>query len=119
MDSGRVIEELLGKIFYASAMIDGAMKEDEVVRLNQLLREDWASSENQIIEAFCSCINTGYDVKDIFRDIENFKEAHSLSIPKEEIEKIMKTAYSITNAYSAINKSELIFISKLRNTLED
>ena len=117
-DMESAYENVLGKIFYAAAMIDGIIKEHEVIRLNQLLHEDWRSSENVILEGFCTCINTGYVAQDIFSDIEKYKKKHSYSFPDQEIEKIMKTAYSIVNAYSATNKSELIFISKLRNTLE-
>ena len=111
-------DQLLGKVFYCSAMADRVIKEEEVARLNELITEHWEEEGELIMDTFFRCINFGYDPSHLPGEIKAHKTVDPELFSKVMIERIMKTAYAITNATSGTNKSEVVFISQLRMELE-
>lgn len=112
------IGQLLGKIFYAAAIADKVIREDEIIRMNELIVENWKKEEEEILKSFYQCLNLGYNPKNIFTEIDAYEQTYPSFFDTEIIERIMKTTYKIVASFSSTNKSEIIFISQLRNALE-
>gem|GEM_PF-6972794 len=110
--------QLLGKVFYAAAMADGVIKEEEVSRMNDLIVAQWEQDAQVIVDSFYLCVNLGYDKRQILSEIDAKKRVDPELFSKQTIERIVKTAYDIANATSGTNKSEIVYISQLRNALE-
>lgn len=117
-DEDITIGQLLGKIFYAAAIADKVIREEEIIRMNDLIAENWKSEEEEILKSFYQCINFGYESQVVFSEIDAHKKTYPNFFDKEMVECIMKTSYKIVASFSSTNKSEIIFISQLRNALE-
>lgn len=109
---------LLGKIFYAAAIADKVIKEDEIEKLNELLMDYWSDGYQEISDGFFRCVNGNYDTSVLMSEIKAHKEAYPNLFSNVVIDQIMKTAYKVVASFSGTNKSEVVFISQLRSTLE-
>jgi hypothetical protein len=109
--------DLLGKTFYAAAKADGIIKTEEIERFVSMITEEW-HEDSGITKSFFHCVNIGYNDHLIFDEIK----AHVMMYPEffgeEMTEKIIRTAYKIVASYAKTNKSEIVFISRLRKTLK-
>lgn len=118
MNKTSSFDQLLGKIFFGAAHADNVVKQEEISRMNELLEEHWKDDMEKILESFYLCLNLNYDHSNLFEEIAAFKEIYPETFDKDTIEKVMKTSYKIVASFSSTNKSEVIFISQLRNSLE-
>ena len=56
--------QLLGKVFYCSAMADKVIKAEEISKLNDLIEEHWQADGKPILASFYSCVNlSNYGLK--------------------------------------------------------
>lgn len=119
----------LGRVFYAVAQSDKSVRPEEVSELNRVVKEAWLDLEDtvdqfnsdaayQIEIVFNYLVQEGVVVDNVLRDFKEFKKIHSSLFTPELIELIMQTAYRIASAFANRNKSELVFLSQLRNVLE-
>ena len=111
-------EELLGKIFYSAAKADNVIKPEEMDRFMNLIADYWSDEFHSISDQFFECVNVSYPADKVFGEIKIAKELYPDEFNKVFIEEIMTTTYQIANATAGTNKSEVVFISKLRSTLE-
>lgn len=109
---------LIGKIYYAAAKADKVIKSDEISKMNDLLMDYWAEHYQLISDEFYRCININYNAQDVIQEVLAYKRVHPDTFTPVIIDQIMETAYKIVASYSSTNKSEIIFISQLRNALE-
>jgi len=120
----------LGKLFYAVAAADNNIREEELDQLKEKVKKVWLTS-NLIDDAFkdsaeASIINTfrwlqqdnEYDAEACFNGFISFKKENEQLFTSEIISLIIKTAEAIANSYSAVNKGELILLTKLKLELK-
>jgi hypothetical protein len=121
--------QLLGRVFYAAAQADKVIRPEEVSVIKQTVKDVWLDVENtfdefnsdsacQIEIVFDHLLNNDIVVEDVINELKSFKKIHSSLFTVAVIELIMQTASRIVSSYAKRNKSELVFLSQLRNTLE-
>ena len=115
----------LGKLFYVIAECDGMVRPVEVEKLKSIIKEQWLKVDD-IHDVFNA--DAAYQIEIVFdwlhqedlRDIEEYysdfvyyKREQSHLFTDDVKQLILKTASEIANAFSGINKSELIMLAKL------
>lgn len=115
----------LGKLFYAIAASDKAVKKEELDKLKETVKKNWLTSnlvhDDAKAEAEHSIINTfkwlnrdnEYDAETCFNSFISYKKDHEQLFTKELNSLILKTASAIASSFSGKNKSELIMLAKL------
>ena len=111
-------EELLGKIFYSAANADKVIKSEEIARFTDMIADFWKEDYDAISRSFFECINLSYDTNNLMNEIKASKTLYPRMYNDVFIELIMQTAYKIAASSAGTNKSEIVFISQLRNQLE-
>ncbi|MBD0822836.1 hypothetical protein [Aestuariibaculum marinum] len=115
----------LGKLFYAIAASDNQVRKAEFDKLKQLVKSQWldmdpivddfgtdAAFEIEIVFDWLNTQNTlGVDA--CFDDFVAYKNEQLHLFTSEGRSLILKTAHAIADAFSGINKSELIILAKL------
>ncbi len=118
----------LGKLFFAIAASDRAVKKEEIDALRNLVKQQWASvdeyqdqfgtdSAYQIEIIFDWLEENRQDAALAFEEFRDFKKAHEKLFPPEINYLILKTADAIATSFAGKNKSELIMLSKLKSIL--
>ena len=113
----------LGKLFYAIAAADDSVNKTEINELKKFVHEQWlevgeahGSTENpanQIELIFDDACSKQLSPDKCFSDFVAYKKEH-VSLFTNDIKKlILKTASAMANAFSSLNKSELIILAKL------
>jgi hypothetical protein len=121
--------QLLGRIFYAAAQADGVIQDKEVTTLKTIVRDVWLDFEDaldlhgsdaayQIEIVFDFLLENEVQVEDVMNEVREFKNIHSSVFTEKLTELIMATSYQIASSFARRNKSELVFLSQLRNVLE-
>lgn len=114
----------LGRLFYAIAFIDNNVREEEIGALKKLITSTWLPLKNQP-DAYGD--DSAFQIEIVFNWLDSevyeaqecydtFKEYYKLNthIFTDLIkEKISKTASAIANAFSDVNKSELVLLAQL------
>jgi hypothetical protein len=122
--------QLMGKIFYAAAAIDKIVRKEELGELRKSIKSQWLALD-QTFDEFET--DSAYQIEIVFdwlndKHPDPGKAIHSLQLFKKKYpdlfnEKvkgmIMGTASAITSSYSAKNKSELVFMSRLERALAE
>ena len=115
----------LGKLFYAIAVSDKVVREEELHKLQETVKSVWLTSnlvqDIDKPEAEHSIINTfkwlnrddEYDAETCFNSFISFKKDNEQLFTKELNSLILKTANIIASSFSGKNKSELIMLAKL------
>ena len=114
--------ENLGKIFYAIAVADRNLHENETARLKAEIEKYWKpifteapySMAYYIWHAFELARRKGIPAEKAFEDFKNYYEKEPDSFNGEVSNLIMDTANAIAAAYADKNKSELILLAKLQ-----
>ncbi|MBK8845890.1 MAG: hypothetical protein IPO27_04655 [Bacteroidetes bacterium] len=114
----------LGKLFYAIAAADKAIRIEEVEKLKQIVNMEWlnlggvkdkleidAMREIKII--FNQLAAQTQNPNDSMADFKLFKKAHESLFTEDVKQLIWKTASAITTSFSGRNKSELIMLTEL------
>jgi len=117
--------ENLGKLFYAIAATDNHVRDEEFNTLEDILNNEWKSSENLIGEFNASKANiilntfkwlhndNRYNAEVCYNSFITFKNTHEDLFNKKINSQILKTASKIAASFSAQNKSELMMLARL------
>jgi hypothetical protein len=120
--------EHLGKVFYCIADIDKTVREEEIVRLKQILKTEWLPLENTYNEfgddaayeieiVFEWLLENNCDTKEVLLDFKIFRNEHDSLFTPQINALILKTATAIATSFSGKNKSEHVLISQLNAIL--
>lgn len=121
--------QVLGKVFYAAAQADRVIRQEEIDVIKESVRETWLNAEDTLdqfgsdsayqIEIVIDSYFSGNQIlTNALDDLKEFISVHPRLFTPELIELIMKTAYKTASAFAGRNKAELVFLSQLRNLLE-
>ena len=119
----------LGKIFYAVAMSDKTIREEEYLIFQKHIENDWVKKENLLTNSSENSVNqikTMFDWMNrnkvetsiVLEDFEKYKNENDEFFTPEINESILKTAKAIAALNYNKNKPELIFLTKLENILK-
>ena len=118
----------LGKLFYAVAAIDKTIEQAEVEKLKKIVKEKWVPLENSV-DKFGE--DSAYQIEIVFdwfvandfsedvsyqilAEFTAFKKEHPKLFSKELKDLILTTGHAIAAAFTGLNKSELVFLTKLQ-----
>lgn len=120
----------LGKLFYAIAITDNFVRDEELKTLEKSITTEWmalddfSEKENQkksllILETFRKLLDQNKNDADFyFNRFINFKRANGAFFNEDVNALILKTACNLASAFSSKNKSELILLAKLNLELK-
>ncbi len=122
--------QLLGKVFYEAAHVDGNLREEERKRLKEVVKTDWVILEDsvdkygsdaafQIEFMFDILFESSPRIPDLFDQLDEFRQKHPELFTPEMNQRIVRTAGKITSAVGGKNKTELVFLSQLENLLKN
>ncbi|MFT5893004.1 MAG: hypothetical protein ACI9Y7_003123 [Dokdonia sp.] len=120
----------LGKLFYAVAFIDNTVRDEEVETLKKFVSSTWTSLDNkpdaygvdsafQIEVVFNWLDSEVYSAQDSYDAFTEYYTANKSLFTETIRQKIIKTASAIANAFSGLNKSELILLAQLNLLIND
>lgn len=116
--------ENLGKLFYAVAMSDGTVHNNEWEKVKEYVKEDWlyiddftdrygTDAANQIEIVFNVLMESSITSDECFDDFKEFYKIHPHAFSDKIITLTKKTAKAIASSFSGNNKSELIVLAKI------
>jgi hypothetical protein len=117
--------EILGKLFYAIAAVDGEVKPTEFNALKDIVKAKWLSVEDTEddfhtdaayqIEIVFDWLNEQNNLNSdkLFNDFVVYKNDQKHFFTPAIKKLIIKTAHEIADSFSGKNKSELIILAKL------
>ncbi len=120
----------LGKLFYAIAAIDRNVREEELMKLKDIVSKEWMTSnplenvsdtniEAAIIDTFKWLQSDNeYDAETCYNSFLTFKKEHEHLFTGNINRLIIKTARVIAASFAGINKNELILLTKLELELK-
>ena len=115
----------LGKLFYAIAASDKRVTQAEINVLHKVVKREWLDLHSDTIDFGTDAIHQiekvfhwlkeegNLDAESCFNDFMAYKNAREHVFTPDIKKRIKKTAYAIANAFSGVNKSELIFLVRL------
>lgn len=117
--------QLMGRVFFAVAQADKRIEPEEVAALKQIVKDAWLEVDDttdefdtdaafQIEIVFDYLLNNDVIENDVLDDLKEFKSVHPSIFTHRMIELIMETAFKIASSFARRNKSELVFISRLK-----
>ncbi|WP_372756462.1 hypothetical protein [Mariniflexile sp.] len=120
----------VAKLFYAIAAADKFVHPKEYTALKEIVSKEWLSVDDtedeyktdaayQIEIVFDWLVTQDKDAETCFQEFIIYKNEHEYFFTGKMNSLILKTAASITSAFSGQNKSELIMLSKLSLELND
>lgn len=118
----------LGKVFYGVAAADGTVREEEIIRLDEIVKKHWLGLEDtfdefdtdsayQIEIVFAWLNNNDWEQEDILGNFKDFKEEHPSLFGYKNRLLIQGTAQAIAKSFYGENKAEGAFLGKLRDIL--
>jgi len=119
----------LGKLFYAVAMADKKIEEEEIAALKINIFQRWDSldskpnglvldGQQEIFTIFNELQNTKAESEICFKQFQEFFNEHKQLFNEELRKLIWDTTQDIAFSYAKKNKSELIVLAKLKMLLE-
>ncbi|SIR29429.1 hypothetical protein [Maribacter ulvicola] len=116
--------ENLGKLFYAVAISDGTVHNNEWEKVKELVKQDWlylddftdrygTDAANQIEIVFDVLMETTKSSKECFDAFKDFYKLHPHAFSEQIKTLTKKTAKAIASSFSGNNKSELIMLAKI------
>jgi hypothetical protein len=120
----------LGKLFYAVAAADRVVREQEIIRLKEIIRQEWLPLDDAV-DDFGT--DAAYQMQTVFdwlkehnaeadaclKSFKSFMDKHSSLFTVQVMEKIWKTVNSVASAFAGKNKSELIILNKINHLFDD
>lgn len=114
----------IGALFYAIAATDKVVHKSEYKALSKLVEAQWKEMDEyqdsfgkdaayQISIVFEWFDYEAMDAYQCFEDFASYYKSHPSLFTTERKKLIKKTASDIANAFSGLNKSELVMIAKL------
>ena len=121
--------ENLGKLFYAVAVADKKIEEEEIAALKTNILQRWYSLDSksnglildghqEIFTIFKELQNTRAVSETCFTQFQEFFNEHKQLFNEELRKLIWDTTQGIASSYAKKNKSELIVLAKLKMLLE-
>ncbi len=118
----------LGQLFYSLASIDKKVNKTEIIRLKQIINQEWLPLENTLDEfssdaafqieiVFDWLVDNNWNTKDAIPEFVEFKKEHESVFTNTIIELILKTSREIASSFNNINKLEQVFINQLDGIL--
>jgi hypothetical protein len=118
----------LGRVFYGIAAADKNVREEEILRLDEIVRNYWLPLENtfdnfdvdsayQIEIVFAWLNNNDWNKEDILGKFKDFKEEHPSLFGYKNRLLIQGTAQAIAKSFYGENKAEGVFLKKLKAIL--
>lgn len=122
--------QLLGKVFYEAAHVDGNLRDEEQKRLKEVVKTDWVILEDsvdqygsdaafQIEFMFDILFETAPKMPHILEELDLFRQKHPELFTPEMNRRIVGTAGKITACVNGKNKQELVFLSQLESLLKN
>lgn len=129
-NTGVILYQNLGKLFYAIAASDKVVHKSEYESLHNIIISKWLHVEDlkdeygnvaafQIEIVFDWLDYETLTAEACFQDFENFYKENINRFSDQVKELIWVTCNEIANAFSGKNKSELIMLGRLKLTLEN
>ena len=121
--------ENLGKLFYAVAMADKKIEEEEIAALKTNILQRWDSPDSkpnglvldghqEIFTIFKELQNTRAESETCYMQFQEFFNEHKQLFNEELRKLIWDTSQDIASSYAKKNKSEIIVLAKLKMLLE-
>ena len=121
--------ENLGRLFYAVAMVDGAVNTKEVIKLKTFIRKFWLDVDMvedeygtdaafRIETVFDWMLDHEKNGMECFGKFQEFYEINKNKFTPFIKILILDTAHAMANAFAGKNKAELVLLTKLELILE-
>ncbi len=123
------LHQNLGKLFYAVAMADKKIEEEEIAALKTDISQRWYNLDSKlnglvldghhdIIKVFTQLFDIKAESNPCFMEFREFFNEHQNLFNTDLRKLIWDTAQAIASSFAKKNKSELILLSKLKMLLE-
>ena len=123
------LHQYLGKLFYAVAMADKKIEEEEIAALKTDILLRWYNLDSipnglildghqEILTVFTHLQNTNAESNICFSEFHEFFDAHKKLFNEDLRKLIWDTTQVIASSFANKNKSELILLAKLKMLLE-
>lgn len=123
------LHQFLGKLFYAVAMADKKIEEEEIAALKTDILQRWyrldskpnglvLDGHQEIITVFTQLQETKAESDDCFSEFQEFFNEHKQLFNEDLRKLIWDTTQVIASSFANKNKSELIVLAKLKMLLE-
>ena len=123
------LHENIGKLFYAVAMADKKIEEEELVALKTDISQRWCNLDSkpnglvldghqEIFTVFTHLQNTNAQSDLCFLEFRHFFNEHQNLFNTDLRKLIWDTAQAVASSFAKKNKSELIVLAKLKMLLE-
>ena len=123
------LHQNLGKLFYAVAMADKKIEEEEIAALKTAILKRWSNLDanlngivldghQEIITVFKQLQNTNTESGICFSEFQEFFNEHKQLFNEDLRKLIWDTTQVIASSFANKNKSELIVLAKLKMLLE-
>lgn len=119
------LEKIVGRVISDAVRIDGNAHPDELEQAKQLLEHDWRSIEfhGDILEMnawsiFQDQFREELNVNQTYQELEQFMIQFRKDLPENFTNDLVEACYKIASATAQRNKSELVYLSKIRTILE-
>ncbi len=123
------LHQNLGKLFYAVAMADKKIEEEEIAALKTDILQRWYNLDSklnglvldghqEIITVFKQLQNTNTESDICFSEFQQFFNEHKQLFNEDLRKLIWDTTQVIASSFANKNKSELIVLAKLKMLLE-
>ena len=127
---GNTFYQKVGSLFFAVAMVDGAVHNKEIDKLKSLVREKWLPLDDitdeygtdaafQIEIVFDWLLEYEKKSAECFADFTDFYKEHKAIFSKGVKVLILETADAIAYSFSGKNKAELVLLGKLQLLFTD
>jgi len=109
----------LAHLFYAMVVADRNVEKTEKMALYELIKQDWSgmSDELEVKQLLYATLKQlfqdNYEKEDAFSVFKQFFQKNRESFSEEVRDKILQSSNRIANAFSGVNKSESVLISRL------
>lgn len=129
MEPSNNIYWAIGKLFYAIAFVDNTVHFLEYKTVERLIGQEGSSSNErkyviipdgskEILKSFYTMLEARIDAYDAFKEFVSYKKNHEQEFTPQIKKWIWQIADRITYSFARKNKSEVIILSKLKETLE-
>ena len=123
------LHQNLGKLFYAVAMADKKIEEEEIAALKTAILKRWSNLDaklsgivldghQEIIIVFTRLHSTNAESGICFSEFQEFFNEHKQLFNEDLRKLIWDTTQVIASSFANKNKSELIVLAKLKMLLE-
>lgn len=121
--------QLLGRLFYNVAQVDGSIREEEYNAVKDAVKYEWEDLEDtfdsfgsdsafQIEFVFDYLFDNDLEVDGVLHDLKEFKAKNPSLFTDKLNDRIIHTCSMVADAVAGKNKSELIFLTELEQALK-